>query len=62
MLLVKKCEFNIDNNTVDIITADGTEIFIDCDIVEDEFGLTVRHRASLIICSIIIRLIMLISY
>ena len=47
MLLVKKCEFDIDTNTVDIIADDGTKIFIDCDVVEDEFGLTVRHRANL---------------
>lgn len=47
MLLVKKCEFNIDTNTVDIITDDGTKIFIDCDVVEDEYGITVSHRANL---------------
>ena len=47
MLLVKKCEFNIDTNTVDIITDDGTKIFIDCDAVEDEYGSTVRHRTNL---------------
>ncbi len=47
MLLVKKCEFNIDTNTVDIIINDGTKIFIDCDVVEDEYGITVRHGANL---------------
>ena len=47
MLLVKKCEFNIDTNTVDIIIDGGTKIFIDCDVVEDEYGSTINRRANL---------------
>ena len=47
MLLVKKCEFNIDTNTVDIIADDGTKIYINCDVVEDEYGITASHRANL---------------
>ena len=44
MLSIRKCEFNIDTNTVDIEAENGTRIFIDCDVVEDEYGITVSHR------------------
>ncbi len=47
MLSIRKCEFNIDTNTVDIEAENGTRIFIDCDVVDDEYGITVRHRANL---------------
>ena len=45
MLSIRKCEFNIDTNKVDIEAENGTRIFIDCDVVEDEYGITVSHRA-----------------
>lgn len=47
MLSIRKCEFNIDTNKVDIEAENGTRIFIDCDVVEDEYGITVSHRANL---------------
>lgn len=47
MLYVKSCEFNIDTNMVEMDTVDNVKIFVDCDRVEDEYGITVRHRANL---------------
>ena len=47
MLYVKSCEFNIDTNMVEMETIDNVKISVDCGRVEDEYGITVRHRANL---------------
>lgn len=47
MLYVKSCEFNIDTNMVEMDTIDDVKIYVDCDRVEDEYGITVRHRSNL---------------
>ena len=47
MLFVKSCKFNIDTNMVDMETVDNIKLSVDCDRVEDEYGITVRHRANL---------------
>lgn len=41
------CEFNMDTGCVELRFGDGTELDIDCTVVEDEYAHTVRQKTEL---------------
>ncbi len=47
MTKLLSCRFNMDNNRVEALFADGTTLAIDCAAVEDEYGNTPAQRAEL---------------
>ncbi len=44
---LKSCKFNMDTNSVDLIYADGSTLFISCEAVEDEFAASFYQQSEL---------------
>ena len=41
------CEFNMDSGCVELLFDDGTELDIDCNVVEHEYAHTVQQKTEL---------------
>ena len=41
------CEFNMDSGCVELRFDDGTELDIDCTVVENKYGHTIQQRSEL---------------
>ena len=48
MVEIKSCEYNNDNDTIDIIKTDGSKMSILCSAVENRLNTTITTRSKLI--------------
>ncbi len=47
MLKLLSCSFNLDTACVEILFNDGSSLVIDCTVIENQYGTTLRRRSEL---------------
>jgi len=44
---IKRCEFNMDTNCVEVVFSDGSMLAIDCEAVEERYNISIANRSEL---------------